>query len=303
MSDPRTTDQANGLLDLETSAELLLDAASAGRFESELARLLSDLDRSSEARAPVDDFRFRMLMFDVAIVSTNDPALRCERAEDMLSSAVAAGEPAWSAIRSSSRLDEIEMLATEHETGFSLLELLAYSTDAGMRSFAVSHIEAVGMQQLDRGADSRSCERLLHAVGASPEAYRLEADRKMRRTISFDDDVPGELPDMLANRTIALAGGHAQLRVTAAALLQRHGIEVASIPSSREAVRRERDIVQVLQGCDLAVVLVRLITHSTSDQVRRGAARMGVPVLFSNAQSAVSVERQLLDYSGWSRKE
>ncbi len=100
---------------------------------------------------------------------------------------------------------------------------------------------------------------------------------------------------MPAFRLIAIAGGHAQLRGTAASLLQPRGIEIVSIPSSREAVRRERDIFQLLQGCDLAMVLVRQITHSTSDQVRRAAERLDVPVVFSNALSAVAIERQLFE--------
>jgi hypothetical protein len=60
-------------------------------------------------------------------------------------------------------------------------------------------------------------------------------------------------------------------------------------------VRRERDILRLLNGCDLALMLVRQITHSTSDQVRKAADRLGVPVVFSNAASAVAIERQLLE--------
>ena len=96
-------------------------------------------------------------------------------------------------------------------------------------------------------------------------------------------------------RVVAIAGGHAQLRGTAASLLRRHGIETVPIPSSLEAVRRERDIVHLLRGCELAILLVRQITHSTSGQVRKAAERLGIPVFFSNALSAVAIERQLLE--------
>ena len=70
---------------------------------------------------------------------------------------------------------------------------------------------------------------------------------------------------------------------------------MVQIPSSREAVRRERDIIGLLQGCDLAILLIRQITHSTSDQVRKVAERLSIPVIYSNALSAVAIERQLLE--------
>ena len=99
----------------------------------------------------------------------------------------------------------------------------------------------------------------------------------------------------LPYRVVAIAGGHAQLRVATSALFESYGTSVVSIPSSREAVRREREIVHLLRGCDLAVVLVRQIAHSTSDQVRKAAEKLGVPVVFSHALSAVAIERQLLE--------
>lgn len=298
MSDAQSMRPPEPVPDLELAAELLLDAASSGRFEREMARLRMNLDRTSEERSPLEVFRFRALLFDVAMIATTDPALRFECAEGLLNAAAEAGEPAWTAIRESSRLGEVESLTLAAEAEFSLLELLAYSTDSGMRSFALSRIEAVGMRELDREGDSRVCERLLHAVGATQEAYRLESDRKARRPELATDvsHVNSHAADM-SFRTVAIAGGHAQLRVTAATLLQRYGIDVVAIPSSREAVRRERDIVQLLQRCDLAILLVRQITHSTSDQVRKSAERIGLPVLFSNAQSAVSVERQIVAYA------
>lgn len=85
------------------------------------------------------------------------------------------------------------------------------------------------------------------------------------------------------------------MRRTAASLLEPYGITVVPIPSSREAVRREHDILQVLHGCDAVVLVVRQITHSTSDQVRKISERLGIPVIFSNAVSALALERQLID--------
>jgi hypothetical protein len=288
-------DPTDGQLeDPESLAETLLDAAAAGGFEHALADARVSIEARQDSLGPIEHFRYRMLFFDVAAVSTTDPQIRGEAAKALLAGAIEAGEPAWEAIRSSSRLDEIERLALDTGSDIELLELLAYAPDEGMRSFATSQIEAAGMRALDSGKDSRIHERLLHAIGASRDAYRLESARKQRMPDATGNHaVTPARASAPAYRLIAIAGGHAQLRGTAADLLQRHGVETVQIPSSLEAVRRERDIVQLLQGCDLAILLVRQITHSTSDQVRKAAEKLNVPVLFSNALSAVAIERQL----------
>ena len=163
--------------------------------------------------------------------------------------------------------------------------------------FAVNQIESAGMRRWTAVKTRRSFERLLHGVGATDDAYRLESARKHRQTTAAvpSGARPGRQP-RIDLRTLAIAGGHAQLRGTAASSAAA-GMEsqIVSIPSSQEAVRRERDIVRLLQGCDLAMLLVRQITHSTSDQVRKAAERVGVPVIYSNALSAVAIERQLFE--------
>ena len=286
----------DALPDPEELAGALLDAAAAGSFERELSVARAQVEERQDALSPLEVFRFRALFFDLAMVSTTDPLVRQETAAGLLTGAVEAGQPAWEAIRASSRLDEIERLALAHGTGIELLELLAYAPDAGMRGFAINQIESAGIRVLDSQADSRSFERLLHAIGATEEAYRLESARKDRLAgASSGREAYLVGRDTLSYRVVAIAGGHAQLRRTAAGLLLRHGIETVPIPSSLEAVRRERDIVQLLQRCDLAILLVRQITHSTSDQVRKAAEKLGIPVVFSNALGAVAIERQLLE--------
>ena len=282
--------------DPEAMAEWLLDAAAEGNFDQTLVDALTLIEAGQNSLDPNELFRYRMLFFDVAVVSTSDPMIHGQMAEALLAATIDVGAPAWEAIRSSSRLDEIERLALASENAIELLELLAYAPDAGLRAFALSQIESSGMRALDSGSDSRTYERLLHAIGASADAYRLESARK-RRMPDDSDEKPGPAaePTKPAFRVVAIAGGHAQLRGTAAVLLHRHGVGTVQIPSSLEAVRRERDIVHLLQGCDLAVLLVRQITHSTSDQVRKAAERLNVPTAFSNALSAVAIERQLFD--------
>jgi hypothetical protein len=296
MSRHNVTTAGDGAPDPESLAEVLLDAAAMGTFEPELDRVRAGIEDRQDALDPQEMFRYRLLFFDVAMVSTDDARVRHETALGLLNGAVQAGEPAWEAIRISSRLDDVERLASGGGSGIELLELLAYSPAAGMRAYAVSQIESAGLRALDAGGDSRTFERLLHAIGASADAYRLESARKQRMASNpGDDEGAGADPPAPDFRVIGIVGGHAQLRGTAARLLERHGVETVSIPSSLEAVRRERDIVHLLQGCDLAMLLVRQITHSTSDQVRKAAEKLGIPVIFSNALSAVAIERQLFE--------
>ena len=296
MSSQETDSRRDALPDPEELAGALLDAAAEGNFERELGAAEARIEEQQDALDPLDVFRYRVLFFDLAMVSTTDSQTRQETAAGLLTGALEAGPPAWDAIRVSSRMDEIERRALEHGAGYELLELLAYAPDDGMRGFAISQIESAGMRALESQADSRPLERLLHGIGATEEAYRLEAARKDRLADAPGDRASGlEVRETPSYRVIAVAGGHAQLRGTAASLLLRHGIETIQIPSSLEAVRRERDVVRLLQGCDLAILLVRQITHSTSDQVRKAAERLDIPVFFSNALSAVAIERQLLE--------
>lgn len=293
MSDERSPDRLELLPPLEELAERLLDAAAAGRFSEELALARLVFDTRPDALGEEERFCYRTLFFDLAQVSTADRRLQISVAIDLLAGA---GEPAWMAILRTSRIDDLRRLAGEPDMGVELAELLSYAPDPGIRDFAISELEATGMRWLAVGEDSRSLERLLHATGGRDEAYRLEAARKQRAAVPLPAlfGRPRSEPN-IPYRVIAIVGGHAQLRGAAAAVLERYGVTVVQIPSSQEAVRRGRDIVLTLQGCDLAFLLVRQLTHSTSDQVRKSAERLGIPVIFSNASSAVAIERQLLD--------
>ncbi|MCA9860737.1 MAG: hypothetical protein KC438_13495 [Thermomicrobiales bacterium] len=277
----------------EDLAEVLLDAAATGNFERELAAARAAIDRRQGELESPELFRYRLLVFDLALVSTTNPRLQASAAIDLLSSNDGSR---WEAVLQTGRIDEIRRLIGDPELGLELAELLTYAPDPGIRDLAATGLEATGMRLLAAGEETRSIERLLHATGARDHAYRLESARKRRtdsQTGAAGQRAPAA-PSMLPG-VVAIAGGHAQLRAAAAALLEPYGVMVVPIPSSREAVRRERSILQALQGCDLAMLLVRQITHSTSDQVRRAAQRLDVPVFFSNAASAVAIERQLLE--------
>jgi hypothetical protein len=296
MSTPMAGAERGNPDNLEELAERLLDAAAVGAFDQALSEAQAHFDSRLESLDPVEQFRYRVLFFDLAQVSTTDSLRQLDTAVGLVSGAIEAGDPAWDAILGSSRLGDIERLAMHGDAAVDLLELLAYSPDPGMRGFAVSQIESLGMRALDAEGDSRVYERLLHAIGASPNAYRIEGLRKQQTSsLPADANPVVETASDLDVRVLAIAGGHAQLRGTAGRLLERRGIATVGIPSSREAVKRERDIIQLLQGADLALVLVRQITHSTSDQVRKAAEKLGIPVVFSTALSAVAIERQLFE--------
>lgn len=279
--------------DLDDLSDRLFEAASAGRFAEDLSLAEHDLEAVEGALQPGDLIRARLLFFDLAQISTTDHSVRAATAVDLLG---IVDEHAWNSLLQSSRIEDLRQLAGEPDIGIEIAELLTYAPDEGIRDFAVSELEGAGMRQLASGDDSRSIERLLHAAGARDAAYRLEAARK--RSAAAEPPPAGDRPSRstIPYRTIAIAGGHAQLRGNAASVLDRYGVTVVPIPSSQEAIRRERDILHLLNGCDLVMLLVRQITHSTSDQVRKAAERLGVPVLFSNAASAVAIERQLLEH-------
>lgn len=296
--DDRTGIDPNELTDPETLAESLLDAAAFGNFDRALAGAMRTLEGSPAELDADTRFRYRVLFFDLANVSTTAPGLLNETALGMLAAAPEAGPGAWSAIQSPGRVETIERLVGGGEGSLELLELMAYSPDEGTRGLAITRVESLGLGLLDSGGDTRPLERLLHGVGATEHAYRLEHRRKQQeRPVRNEPPAISGRSDASDLRRIALAGGHQQMRTATARMLGRTGIVVVEIPSSRESVRRERDVVGLLQGCDLAIVLVRQITHSTSDQVRRAAERLGVPLVFSNALSAVAVDRQLFPSS------
>ncbi len=275
-------------------SETLLDAAVGGTFERALDEARTALEREVDRIDPSELVRYRALFFDLALVSSYRPGLHVDCAIDLLAAATGAGERGWEQLREAGRVPILERLALTESAGLELLELFGYAPDAGMRQFSVSHLVSAGMHLLDRGEDSRQVERLLHGAGATDEAYRLEASRKYRaacepeRQWTARSGEPG-----IACQRLGIAGGHHQLHGMVASLLGRHGVRIVPIPSSREHVRRERAIVQALQGCDAVMLLVRQISHSTSDQVRKAAARLAIPVIYSNAVSAVAIERQL----------
>lgn len=275
----------------DREATRLLNAAAAGAFEDEWRRLLDELDADQRQWPPSRQFEVHRLVFDVASAAGIDDAVTRDIARELLASVSLAGSAGWEICRLWAGFSDMVRLV-ERSDDLELLELLGYAPAAEARAVVVGRLAALGARQAHAGSDTRSVERLLHAFGSSNEAYRLEDVRK--QTTRQERSVSQRVEPGIPYRVVAIAGGHGQLQRMAAELLARHNVRVVGIPSSREAVRRERDVVAILRGVDAVVLLVRQITHSTSDQVRRVAGKLNVPVLVSPARSAVAIERQLL---------
>src|SRR5215207_5539815 len=120
-------------LDPEALAETLLDAASAGQFETELSRAQELVESLGGTLVPTERFRLELLFFDLAMVSTNNATIQQQAAISALASAPATGNAAWLAIIGTGRMNEIERLTHIQPGALELLELLAYAPDDGIR--------------------------------------------------------------------------------------------------------------------------------------------------------------------------
>jgi hypothetical protein len=102
----------------------------------------------------------------------------------------------------------------------------------------------------------------------------------------------------VAGLTVALAGGYPALRSAIERDLLRSGARaVRQLPSAKEANRAGRDVKATIAGCDVVVVLVRQLAHSTDAQIRRAAAQSGVSVVVAESSGIGGVQRALEAFS------
>lgn len=217
--------------------------------------------------------------------SNASPGEVAEAAVILLESAAMSGEPAWRRLMLDDRLAEIERLLTAPEALLAGLEQELFAPDElGLPERAVAMIESLGHREL---AVARDAERLLHAAGAASAAYRIERGRKTPRPARAPRSESRPAPPLI----VAIAGGHPRQRAMIRRDLPSHRIR--EIPSKREASSQGRDVAAKIAGSDLAVVIVRQIAHSTSDQVVAAAQKQGVPVAFAATASIASVRREV----------
>jgi hypothetical protein len=200
------------------------------------------------------------------------------------------GQAGWEGLDRPSLRDVVSRALEPSLVGIEVAEQLLYATEgSGLPALAVQRLEGIGQAvAMDRDL-SRMAERLLHFAGAVEAAYRVEAARKrFERTHDPRERRRQSVVD-LEGATVVIAGGHRMLRAHAGALIGEAGGAAREVPSRQEAVRRERDIVSVMQGASMALIVVPQIAHSTSDQVRRVGKRLGVPVGMVRSASARAI--------------
>jgi hypothetical protein len=254
---------------------------------------MANIQTASEATTPELDepiARFEQARARLATSATcgMTPDEAAERLIAVLESAAFAGLDAWTELMLHGQLMELEAVLPSSAWLLAGYEQQLFAPmETGLRERALVLIEALGHRD---ASVTRDAERLLHAAGEPQAAYRVERGRRSPR-------LPKPAPAIFAPLTglaVAVAGGHPKLRKMIRRDLARAGIsDVREIPSAFEASRSGRDVAAKLGGVDLAVVILRQIAHSTSDQVTVAAAKTGVPVAFTHSASLGGVRREV----------
>lgn len=219
----------------------------------------------------------------------------------LLESIAAAGDEAWLHLFEGDRAERVERAVMFSPAGVAVLEQLTFApTELEFRAFAIRRLEELGIHGSLPRHEVRAIERLLHGSGEREAAYRVERARKRR---DRSEEAKGQAPQLdrpegrLAGLVVAIAGGHPALRRLIKDELALSHVSVREIPPAFEATRRERDIVATLNGCDVAILLIGQLAHTTSDQVRSVASRLSVPILVSPRASGGAVQRALIEWS------
>ena len=263
--------------DIETFETAVIDAILRGERVQASTRVLEWLDDPQVDAPPRDRARIARLLWSPELFITGDPAAESHFILRVLEETAAAGQPAWLALAAENGFERTQQALTSTDDELLIAEQLAYAPRAtSWHLLGVATLERIGMYEVER---SRIAERLLHGLGETEAAYRVERARK-RITRAPQPDPLGAMTNPTAAHTgqrIVLAGGHPALRSAVARHIEGRDGRVREIPSKFEAVRRDRQISQLVASSDLAIIIIRQIAHSTSDQVKRAAIRTGVP--------------------------
>jgi hypothetical protein len=234
--------------------------------------------------------------FDALSADDSSPNL-AEAALQLLEAAAATGPHGWTVVLEPNRRAAIDVALRNPSFALSAFEQFMYApAETGLPSQARAQIEDVGCRHAADRELVRSAEHLLHAFGDPDAAYRVEACRRAATlpTAPIHTAISDSGPPKRA-LTVTIAGGHPALRSMARRDLESIGVaQVREIPPAWEATRHGKAIQATLGGSDLAVMIGPQIAHTTSDQVRASAARLGVPVV--TIQSAgIAAIRQAVD--------
>jgi hypothetical protein len=284
--------------ELQALVELLIDRGDQVAAIEALNRAIERWQTESDERFPLS---WLAELFDLVIAAGVDAEQRRSAALRLLEGIASTGdEEAWVTMLDERRLTDVEQSFT---TTLEMLDALEQEANApletGLSVRARAMIEEIGHVNASDAQIARAAERLLHALGQTSAAYRVE---RARRSAAKRGEIPAvepaSEPDVdMTGLSIVLAGGHPALRAMIERDLGRAGVaRVRAIPSAKEASRVGRDVHATIAGNDLVVLLVRQLAHSTSDQVRRAAARAGVPVVAAESAGIGGVRRAIERY-------
>ncbi len=287
-----------GADDLDVAETLLQILIEANDWPAVASFIADYLARQGAEMSATDRVAWPACRFDALVRAQSSTTTRAEAALALLEAAAAAGEAGWATVVDPSRRRAIEEACADRETSLALVEQDSYAPmETGLPGSALLRAEALGRAHAGDQVFSRRVERLLHALGAREAAYRVERARRHAHR-PLPDGVPAAAdPDAaagLAGLVVLVAGGHGALRSLVREDLRLAGVpEVREIPPAWEANRHARRVRDLLAGTDVAVLISRQLPHSTSDQVRLAAGRLGVPVVVAESASAQAVRRSL----------
>jgi hypothetical protein len=274
---------------VEIYLALTAGAGVAARGVEAAERFLEDerLDLPPSAQASL---RAEILQASRELVSDGDT--EGQRLLAALQAAALAGPESWALFEHPDLRSIIDAHLMPTATGLDLAEQLLYAPpETGWPETGLQRIETIGLAAAQDAELARACERLLHAAGLPDAAYRVERARRSRSEISPSlARVPARRKrTSLTGRTVAIAGGHPALRVMIGEEVAALDGSIREIPSRHEAVRRDKDVTDILRGANVVLVIIPQIAHSTSDQVKRAARRLSVPVIQAPTASVQSI--------------
>lgn len=295
-------------------------AVAAGHDEPDVVRILADLHgeagdfaaaadvlaaylrRVGPDLSPADRLDWALARFDAVRQAGLAHERREEAALQVLEATAAAGEGAWSRMLEPGRRQSFDAAIVSPLGMLTRLEQESFAPAvSGLPALVPFRAEELGHFHASDAAVARGVERMLHALGEREAAYRVERSRRAATRSQRDDQalrLNTEPPRRDARGWIVvLVGGHPALRALARRDLVRSGVaEVREIPSAWEATRHERDVRRLLMGADIAVLIVRLLAHSTSDQVRAVASLFEVPVVAAETATVGAIWRAIERY-------
>ena len=283
---------ARGVLrerELQALIEILVDRGELGSAADRIESAIGE-------RAGRERVDFALELFELRAV-IDEPVGKRRAALLLLESVAAANDAAvWAHLQLGDRLRSVE---ESFETPAQLLDALEQEAlapaETGLPSAAQSRIEEIGHANAANAMLARDAERLLHALGDRLAAYRVERSRGAAQSGSTNSaHIQLQRAPSLASLRIAVVGGYPALRALIGRDLKRAKVaDVREIPSSWEGSRVGRDVQATLSGVDVAIILVRQVGHSTSDQVKRAAQRVDVPVVIVDSVGTSGVRRAL----------